>query len=647
MFHSIFDYRQTRQRAAGMTACTGKAVGRHAALIISAAKIQLMCFGLITLTAPVAFAQEPWIMVERNFFAGNDADAARGQGVTTDGSRWYFSGTHSLEIADDTFNTITIDKNAIASQLQIPSELSRVGLNHIGDIDYANGLLYISLDSSNRDPVTGNKYSNPVFAIYDAETLSFTGKAYALNPPHGVHDIASWVAIDAEKGLAYGIAYDNATELTVYNLADFSFNKYIPLSAVVDQAQGGKILDGWMYFATDNDDKKLMRANLLTGEVETIGNLKLDAEQEVEGLSIRYTKDGWSLNVLNREESVPGNGQGGVAFYKYLRPYGNVLSGEIHSDIAGALQEDSRFLREATNRRLQSAFDATELPSVKDGQSAQDAGGPAFWSEALASTSKHGNTGDAADFDRSLHGLIAGVDVPIDRWRLGFVGSYSRGSFDVGQRRSSGDSDNYEIGTYAGTRLGDFGLRFGAAYGRHQISTKRDVVFPAFAEHLTAEYDAMTAQAFGEVDYRIKLDRLDLSPFAGLAYVHLKTDGFSEDGGSVAALSSDDQSWNNSFSTVGLRASVPIQLDAVEGHVRGMIGWQHAFGDTATEKQLTFKSGADFTSTGVPIAKDALGLNFGMDLALTKQTLLSADYSGQFADNEQSHAVKVNFKVEF
>ncbi|OLP58298.1 hypothetical protein BJF93_06710 [Xaviernesmea oryzae] len=645
MFHSIFDHPQCLTRDG-----EPKAPARRATLVASAAKIPLICLGLIAATAPAAFAQEPWIMTERTFFGGDDADAARGQGVTTDGQHWFFSGTHSLEIADDTFKTIKIDKNAIASKLQIPSSLSRVGLNHIGDIDYANGLLYISLDSSKRDPVTGNKYSNPVFAIYDAKTLEYTGKAYPLNPPHGVHDIASWVAVDAKHGLAYGIAYDNATELTVYNLADFSFNKYIPLSTVVDQAQGGKVLDGWMYFATDNDDKKLMRANLATGEVETIGNLKLNAEQEVEGLSIRHTKDGWSLNVLDREESMPGNGDGGVAFYKYLRPYGNVLSGEIHSDIAGSLLEDSRFLREATNRRLQAAFDAVALPSAKgakDGQGVQDADAPAFWSEALASTSKHRATGDAADFDRSAGGIIAGVDAPIDTWRLGLVGSYGRTSFDVDQRLSSGDSHDYEIGAYAGTQLGDFGLRLGGAYGHHAISTRRNVIFPAFAETLTADYDAVTAQAYGEIDYRIKLERVTLSPFAGLAYVHLKTDGFSEDGGSVAALSADGQSIDNSFSTLGLRASAPVALDTMEGQVHGMIGWQHAFADPATEKQLTFTSGADFTSTGVPIAKNALGLNLGMDLALSQQTQLSANYSGQIASKEQSHAVKVNLQVKF
>ncbi|MBN9058047.1 MAG: hypothetical protein J0H21_02450, partial [Rhizobiales bacterium] len=294
-------------------------------------------------TSLPALAVEPWIMVERNFFL--DADPARGQGVTSDGTYWYFSGTHSLEIADSNFNTVSINSDAIAASLKIPSEFSDAGLNHIGDIDYANGLLYISLDSSNRDPVTNLKYNNPVFAIYDATTLEYTGQAYVLNPPGGTVDIASWVAVDAKAGLAYGMAYDNATQIAVYNLSDFSFKEYIPLSQVVDQAQGGKILDGWMYFSSDDAEKTLSRANLKTGEVEVLGYLKLDAEQEVEGLSFKWTKDGWSLNVLDREESSPGNGEEGVAFYKYLRPYGNALSGEIHADIKGGLVEDSRYVR--------------------------------------------------------------------------------------------------------------------------------------------------------------------------------------------------------------------------------------------------------------------------------------------------------------
>lgn len=605
---------------------------RHGSIFSRFLTATLLGSSMLTGLATPVMAVEPWIMVERNFWY--DADPARGQGVTTDGTNWFFSGTHSLEITDENFNTIRIDPNAIASQLAIPSEFSSIGLNHIGDIDYANGLLYISLDSSNRDPGNGNqKYVNPVFAIYDAATLTYTGTAYRLDPPHGITDIASWVAVDAEKGLAYGIAYDNATELTVYNLADFSFKEYLPLSQIVDQAQGGKILDGWMYFATNNDDQLLMRANLATGEVETIGNLDINAPQEVEGLSIKWTKDGWSMNVLNREESTPGSGEEGVGFYKYLRPTGNTLSGEIHADIAGALITDTRLMRDATNRRL---LDLTTRPD-----------GAVFWGEALASQGKVDGVGDAADFGRSTGGFVGGVEGSVGDWLVGLSASYSRSSYDVTDRASTGSSDNYQFGVYGGTQFGDLGLHLGASYGRSDISTERSVVFPAFSEQLSAEYGAQTLQAYGELDYRIDAGAVALSPFAGLALAYSKTDEFSETGGDIAALSSDGSSAGNAFTTLGVRATAPISFGEMSGNVHGQIGWQHALTDDDSVTDLSLNTGASFDSQGVPIAKDALTLEAGLDFAVSDQATITASYSGQLANGASNQGIKIGFDMKF
>ncbi|WP_197279471.1 autotransporter outer membrane beta-barrel domain-containing protein [Devosia sp. A16] len=585
---------------------------------------------LAGLSAP-AMAEEPWIMVQRTFFL--DADPARGQGVTTDGTNWYFSGTHSLEITDETFSTIRIDTDAILSQVGLANGYTDVTLNHIGDIDYANGKLYISLDSTQRDPITGNKYSNPVFAVYDAATLTWTGEAYTVNPPNGIKDIASWVAVDAEAGLAYGMAYDNATELAVYNLADFSFKQYIPLSQVVDQAQGGKLLNGYMYFATDNDEKLLMRANLVTGEVETIGNLKIDGEQEVEGLSIRWTGDGWSMNVLNREESTPGSGEEGVGFYKYLRPTGNTLSGEIHADIGGALLTDSRVLREATLRRM------NDFTAPSDG--------PVFWGEALASRGRTDAAGDAASFEQRSAGFIGGVESTLGDWLVGLSAGYGRTSFSVTDRASSATSDTYQFGVYAGTHFGDLGLKLGAGLAAHDIATERSVVFPAFSERLSAEYAARTLQAYGELDYRFDLGAALLSPFAGLALVSHSTDAFEETGGTNAALSAGRSSDQNAFTTLGLRVTAPLDLGEATGKLHAQVGWQHALADTQTAIELAIPTGASFDSVGVPIAKDALSLEAGLDLALSADATLTASYSGQLAESAQNHSVKLGFGVRF
>lgn len=614
---------------------------------------RLLVSSALAMTPVPALAVEPWIMVEKTTFTG-DAIASKQQGVTTDGTNWYFSGTNILERTDKNYNPTLNVSPAIPDALKLPSQYSDIGLNHIGDIDYADGLLYISLDSSQRDPITGGKYENPVFAVYRASDLSFTGQAFSLNPPHGIHDIASWVAVDAKNGLGYGMAYENATEIAVYNLADWSFKEYIPLTQTIDQAQGGKLLDDWMYFSTDNDGKIIYRANLQTGEVENLGNLKLGREQEVEGLSFNMTKDGWSLYVLNRELLEGSSDEEAVGFYRYLRPYGNALSGEIHADINGALVDDSRFARDAANRRLRSAFDADDVSSLTT--AAIDAGGlhaaPAnadgivIWSEALAMTGDVSGSGDAADFDRTTAGFVGGADIPVGDWRLGVLGGYSRSNFHVDDRASSGSSDNYDLGIYAGTQWGALGFRTGAIYGWHDIETSRNVVFPAFSEKLSADYHAATAQAFGELAYRFDMGRNAFEPFANLAHVHVDTDGFAETGGATSALTSRGTTSENTFSTFGLRASTQLDMGTTRTALRGMLGWQHAYGDVYPVSTLTFGTGASFASVGVPIARDALAIEAGFDVSLSSNATLGASYSGQIAKDAQGHAFKINFDLK-
>jgi outer membrane autotransporter protein len=590
-------------------------------------------------------------MVEKTTFAG--ADSSRGQGVTTDGTNWYFSGTNSLETANSSYNSQLVVNPAIPDSLKNPSVYSDIGLNHIGDIDYADGLLYISLDSSNRDPVTGGKYENPVFAIYDAKTMTFTGKAFALTTPNGIHDIASWVAVDAKNGVGYGMAYENANEIAVYNLSDWSFKEYIPLSQTIDQAQGGKIFNGWMYFSTDSDAKTIYRANLQTGEVEVLGNLKTLGEQEVEGLAFKETKDGWSMYILNREENTETDDTD-IGFYRYLRPYGNALSGEIHADIKGAFIEDSRYPREAANRRIRSAFDVVATPqastAVYDEKGLHAAPGNAdglvIWTEALATTSTADGAGDAAGFDHTTGGFLAGIDIPVGTWRLGVLGGYNSTSFDVSARTSNGSSDNYQLGVYGGTQWGQLGFRAGAIYGWHDVETTRHVIFPAFNETLSANYNAATAQAFGELGYRIDIGQSAFEPFVNLAYVHLNTDGFTEDGGTIAPLTSEDSSSDTVFSTVGVRASTDLKFADIKATLHGMLGWQHAYDEVTQDSDFALNTGAAFIISGAPLAQNALAIEAGFDVSLSPNTMLGASYSGQLADDAQGHAFKISFDMK-
>jgi len=330
------------------------------------------------------------------------------------------------------------------------------------------------------------------------------------------------------------------------------------------------------------------------------------------------------------------------------------LSGEIHASTKGMLLDDSRFIRDAATSRIAAAFgDAgvAALPVMAYGD-----GGPetvavdtdrfAVWGQAFGSWGNTDSDGNAAAFDRSTGGLLAGADSLIGGWRVGVLGGYSHSNFDADDRNSSGKSDNYHVGLYGGTNWGAIAFRSGAAYSWSRISTKRAVGFDGFADALSADYDAGTAQVFGELAYKLDASRFSFEPFANLAYVDVKTDGFSETGG-AAALTSAGSSTDATFTTLGLRGSTGLMLGGIDTTARGMLGWRHAFGDVTPTSTLAFAGGDAFTIAGVPIARDAAVVEAGFDLKMAANATLGLSYTGQFGGGATDSGANASLSVKF
>lgn len=338
------------------------------------------------------------------------------------------------------------------------------------------------------------------------------------------------------------------------------------------------------------------------------------------------------------------------------------LSGEIHASARGMMLQDSRFLREAATTRVRAAFagaGGAELPVMAFGPATpQGAGAGAFapaaadtdravmWMRGFGSWGEREGDGNAADFGRSTGGVFIGADAPVGDWRAGLLAGYSRSSFDVDERGSSGQADSYHLGLYGGTQWGALGLRLGGAYSWHDVGTDRAVAFSGLADSLSADYDAATAQAFGELGYRIGREALAFEPFANLAYVNLHTDGFTEDGG-AAALAGDSADADAAFTTLGLRASAGFMSGGIEVTARGMLGWRHAFGDVTPHSTHAFAGGDAFTIAGIPIAEDAAVLEAGLDFQVTETATLGLSYSGQIAGGESDHGARATLTVKF
>lgn len=241
----------------------------------------LTCLAL-AFACSTASATEQWTQVGVDKFY-LPSGLSRSQGITSDGRQWFFSWQYGLERTNDAY--------ANSQLASIPPSLLSQGLNHIGDIDYANGVIYAALDET-------STYRNPTIALFNASDLSYIGQSYKLTMPQ-TKDIASWVAVDAMHGLGYGKEWASSANINVYNLSDWSFSHSISLQQPLERIQGAKLRGDWLYLSSDNATKSVYRASLLDGSVEELFQLKQPTgTQEIEGLSFRDTPDGASLHVL-------------------------------------------------------------------------------------------------------------------------------------------------------------------------------------------------------------------------------------------------------------------------------------------------------------------------------------------------------------
>ncbi|MCD1126648.1 autotransporter domain-containing protein [Jinshanibacter sp. LJY008] len=308
------------------------------------------------------------------------------------------------------------------------------------------------------------------------------------------------------------------------------------------------------------------------------------------------------------------------------------LSGEIHASAKSALLEDSRFIREAVNNRLQD-------PAVGDGA----------WGHIYASWGKFDSSNDTADMRRNIAGVFLGVDKSLnDTWKMGLVGGYGKADITVSDRSSSADRYDYQIGAYTKGQWDNFNLHTGVSYALNDYSTKRKVRLQSIHDDLSADYNASTSQVFTEARYLFNITQtLSVEPYADAAYVHIKTDDFTENGGN-ARLHGAADSTNTFFTTLGSRVTKHFTLENGQTtKIWGNAGWRHAYNDVTPTEKVNFVGANSFSVEGASISKDVAVFEAGAEIKVTLSTEVGAMYNGQVGNNTQDHGAKVYINWRF
>ena len=339
----------------------------------------------------------------------------------------------------------------------------------------------------------------------------------------------------------------------------------------------------------------------------------------------------------------------------------NQLSGEAYASTRGALLNQSSATRESVSNRLQQAFgDAPISPiavraagSSAEPQATTSTEHNAVWGTTFGSWNTADGDGNASTHKATVGGFTAGIDRAVaDTWRVGVLAGYSHSTFKNDELNSSAKSDNFTLGAYAGSQWaisqGSLMLHAGAMYTRHNLEMKRNVSFADFSDKVSADYHGDSFQVFGELGYKVDVaSQTAVEPYANLAYVKVRTNGFTEEGAKGAALQVNAKSSDATLSTLGVKASTHFDVGNVAVTAQANIGWRHAYGNVVPVSTARFAGSNTFTVDGTPLSKDVALTEVSVRVQLSDRTTLGVGYQGQFGSGTKQNSVSANVNLQF
>lgn len=266
------------------------------------------------------------------------------------------------------------------------------------------------------------------------------------------------------------------------------------------------------------------------------------------------------------------------------------------------------------------------------------------WVEALAGKGGIDGAGTGygdASYDSDSYGMIFGLDGRIGQSiNVGAAIHYQKGDLDADSSKTHNEFKNYGASVYAGTNLGNLNVTAGITYakGDHEFNQ----VNLGYVEG-----DTNTEVFMGgfRASYPIMLDRILITPYAGIEAVHVKEDGFKATIGGAEAF--DFGSVSETFGRVPMGVKLSGSNLKFAGYADISVIPQ--FGNRDAKQSV---SGVNTKATDVAkfdYADSVLGrVKMGAAYQVNKSTTLGVSYGASMGDvRDLSHEFSLNAKYRF
>lgn len=251
-----------------------------------------------------------------------------------------------------------------------------------------------------------------------------------------------------------------------------------------------------------------------------------------------------------------------------------------------------------------------------------------------------------SDMDSDFYaGLIGGETQLTDSTKVGAM-------FGAGQTKNkagvSGEvkSDDLHFAIYGATELNDqFTTNYGVMHTYQKADASRYIDLGSVKGANTSKANTHMTQVFGELAYNgLSTDQFQLQPYAGLSWIHLKSDTISENLGKMT-LDTETKDQDLAVTSIGARAAVPFSVANIGMTAKADVAWNHFFCDTNAEALLNMGGVVAGIEGGE--LKDTANVGLGVEAQMGQSTTFGVSYTGTYNGDVTSHGVFANVRVTF
>ena len=263
----------------------------------------------------------------------------------------------------------------------------------------------------------------------------------------------------------------------------------------------------------------------------------------------------------------------------------------------------------------------------------------AVWVQGLFNKAKLDDTSKSKGFDSKTYGTALGVESKISEdVKLGIGYAYSKTDIDGFMRDT--DVKTHTAILYGEYKPKNWYVNAIASYGWSDYDEKKNVA----GVGVKADWDVEPFALQMMTGYDMYFNGFGVTPEAGLRYIHVKQDKYTDTAGQ--SVKSDD----SDIVTGVLGAKIAKSYNLSNGMLltpEFKAAMTYDISHDNSKSTVTLVNGSSYSVTGKPLNRFGVELGAGVTAELNDNVELSLGYEGKFRKDYQDHTGLINAKYKF